>query len=495
MALYACLFIFSNIEMRQPIGANVQWEQISEGIAYREYYLPDPNHVYVTRMERSNLQTSFETSIANGALGNGLESLSGQVERYDGSLAYWDGAWGGTYRVVAAINGGFFDTNTGTLLNGLVQSGWYARRFEDRQTVGGFAWRFDRQALITECVVQPPGKQRVVLLDTNQSIIFDGINVKRGSDQLVLYTPQVGSQTPTAEEDLRGIEILVQIAQPLTPLADSEPIVGTVQSVQNDLGGMSLPFDHIALSATGEKAELMQGKFPPGTSIGVEFEIRHLTQGCRQERSEDLFGVAALIAGGDVFLREGVVAALNDLGAVLRNPRTAVALNDSYVYFIVVDGRDQLRSLGMSMVELGLFAKLRLGASWGVAMDGGGSSTMVVQGQVVNHPNSETVVGAQPEKTPRGVANGLMMVTLLPEKRSSRFNPGEAVSIGLDGDANMRIGPGLNFIPLQIIPAGSVGEVLDHPLNGVHANGHFWWEVAFDDRSGWASEAVLFSTQ
>lgn len=490
-ACILCLFLIPSIDARQTGSEHAGWEPLAEGISYREYFLSGPNHVYVTRLERSNPNVIIETSLANGTLGGGLEPLISQVERYDGSLIYHDGGWGETYQVAAAVNGGFFDPNTGGLSNGMIHSGWYARRFEDRQTVGGFFWRLDHAALIAECIVQPPGKQRVVLLESNRSIVFDGINTAREEDQLIIYTPQIGPATPPAEPGGTGLEVLVEVERPLTALAGSEPVRGTVRALQDHLGGTNLPFDHIVLSATGRAAELMAGNFPPGTRIGVEFEIRHLGQGCREENKADLYGVSAALGGGDVFLRAGAVIPLSDLGAVLRNPRTAVALDDRYVYFIVVDGRDKLRSLGMSMVELGLFAKLRLGAAWALALDGGGSSTMVVRGEVVNHPNSETVVQAKQEKTPRGVANGLMMVALQPEQRSTRYQPGEQLSIGMAGEANLRTGPGTNYPLRSVLAPGSSGVVLDHPLNGIHANGHYWWEAAFDEHEGWVSEAVL----
>ena len=207
--------------------------------------------------------------------------------------------------------------------------------------------------------------------------------------------------------------------------------------------------------------------------------------------SEGLEQTYAGLAGGEIFLRQGEIQPLNDLGAVLRNPRTAVALNEQYVYFIVVDGRDQMRSLGMSMVELAVFAKLYLSATWGVAMDGGGSSTMVVNGEVKNNPNAETVVRARPDKIERVVANGLMMVLAQPIQQSQRFKAGDIVTVSQDGDANLRLGPGTNYMPLAVLPPGSQGVVLAHPLNGVLAKGYSWWKIVFGETAGWISESVL----
>jgi hypothetical protein len=469
-------------------GAGSAWLSLAPGIDYREFFLPEPQHVYVARLDRSNTQVGIETSLAKGSLTGGLETVSEQAALYDQSLNETADALGSRYHVIAAINGGFFDPDTGFLTGGLIHSGWYASRFEDRQTTGGFAWGTERQPFITECIVQPPGKQKVVLLDSGESIAFDGVNLPRGDDQLILYTPQFGSQTPEAKQ---GLEIVVELAQPPALRIGAEMVSGTVSQVRQDRGGAPLYFDQVVLSADGKPARAMQGRFKPGDKIGLDFEIRLLDGDCRKARSETLDGARAALGGGAIFLRQGQIQPLSDLGSVLRNPRTAVAMNDRYVFFIVVDGRDQLRSLGMSMVELGLFAKLQLGAVWGVAMDGGGSSTMVVNGEVKNNPNAETVVRAKPDKLPRAVADGLMMVMLEPAERSGRFQPGERVSISDQGDANLRLGPGLNYASLATLPPGSQGAVLAHPLDGILAKGYYWWKIDFGDRVGWVSESVL----
>jgi hypothetical protein len=464
------------------------WRTLAAGIEYREYYLPGPNRAYVARMQLSNPAVTLETSLANGFLTAGLEPLSDQAERYDQAIGYWGGEYGARSDVVVAINGGFFDPTTGMPADGLVQSGWYVKRFNDRENVGGFAWRFDRQAFVSECFVQRPGRQQVLLQETNESIAFEGINAVPSEDGLVLFTFHWGRSTPASKA---GLEILVELDRPLELMAESNKVEGTVSEIHVDQGETLIPFDAVVLSAHGEAADAMQGKFQPGTRISISQEIRHLEGGCRKERQETMNGVYTALGGGAIFLREGQVQPLSDLGSVLSNPRTAVAMNDRYVFFIVVDGRDQLRSLGMSMVELGLFAQLHLDAQWGVAMDGGGSSTMVVDGQVVNNPNAETIVRARLDKQPRAVADGLMMVVVEPEQSSQKFQAGDAVTIVSGTDANLRLGPGTNYASRAVLPAGSPGVILDHALNGIQAKGHSWWKADFGGQAGWVSETFV----
>ena len=83
----------------------------------------------------------------------------------------------------------------------------------------------------------------------------------------------------------------------------------------------------------------------------------------------------AAVGGSYHFLNNGVVQSFTDPGATARHPRTAVAYDANYVYFVVVDGRSPV-SVGMNMTELGNFCINYLGAMEGINQDGGGSSTM-----------------------------------------------------------------------------------------------------------------------
>lgn len=264
---------------------------------------------------------------------------------------------------------------------------------------------------------------------------------------------------------------------------------------------MLIPFDHVVLSAVGKAYRLLQGKLAVGDALGVSQELHHLMPDCRTPNPLSWEKAYASVAGSYIFLSDGIIPPLGDLGAVLRNPRTAIALNDDFVFFIVVDGRDRLHSQGMSMAELGVFAKTRLGAVSGIALDGGGSSTMVVNGQVVNNPNAEldnpdllatpSPAAATVSKIERVVANGMLMVVVQPEGRSDRFQAGQAVSIIDTGQVNLRLGPGTNYAPLGVASPGRRGVILEHPLNGVLAKGYYWWKIDFDGLVGWVNQDSL----
>ncbi len=89
-----------------------------------------------------------------------------------------------------------------------------------------------------------------------------------------------------------------------------------------------------------------------------------------------------------------------------RHPRTAIGFNadSTRLYFVVVDGR-HLTSTGVTLKEMkGIFDAL--GAVNAVNLDGGGSSCILVNDEVLNHPSDGPV---------RAVGNGCLFVSTAPD--------------------------------------------------------------------------------
>lgn len=91
----------------------------------------------------------------------------------------------------------------------------------------------------------------------------------------------------------------------------------------------------------------------------------------------------ALIENGSISVSEN-----DEVGkAMASNPRTAVGVIDQLHYvFVVSDGRTS-ESEGLSLYELAEFME-KLGVETAYNLDGGGSSTMYYDGQVVNNPTT-----------------------------------------------------------------------------------------------------------
>lgn len=91
----------------------------------------------------------------------------------------------------------------------------------------------------------------------------------------------------------------------------------------------------------------------------------------------------ALVVNGQIAVDES-----DEVGkARADNPRTAIGMIEPGHYLLIVsDGRTKASS-GLTLLELATFIQ-GLGVSTGYNLDGGGSSTMVFMGQVVNNPTT-----------------------------------------------------------------------------------------------------------
>lgn len=92
----------------------------------------------------------------------------------------------------------------------------------------------------------------------------------------------------------------------------------------------------------------------------------------------------ALVIDGEVAVTEE-----DEVGkAMASNPRTAIGIIDELHYvFVVSDGRTE-ESEGLSLLEMAEFMK-GLGVTTAYNLDGGGSSTLYFNGEIINQPTTD----------------------------------------------------------------------------------------------------------
>ncbi len=496
------------------------WEVVAEGIEYQEFHLTDPApvNIFVARMARNNPTVTIDSSIAQGRISGGVETVSSMAERYDDALNYWgpptipvSSTWGSTNDVVVAINGYYYDPYSGVPWRGQVHSGWYAKRFDDLENGSGFIWKMNREVFIGGCVSHPTDKQYASFVG-GIDIEIDGVNISREDDEFILFTPQFDRDTKT---DNSGVEILVEMLAPTyTSTAGNKPY-GIVREIRRNQGSTPIPYDHIVLSAEGSKETQLLNLAVEGDYVGIAQKVKDCTSEPEQEEWDEAY---AGVGGDFHFLENGAIHNFSSGSANVRDPRTAIAYNDQYIFFIVVDGRNSGISNGMTIAELADFAKYTLGATDGIAQDGGGSSTMVVNGEVVNNTHCNNVIcdekiylplvmaghgttnlsldppptqalqlvvwDQETQMLQRLVANGMMMVVVQPEEKSDLpYHLGDPVAT--IGSVDVRLGPGTNFAVLATLnDEGTIMAPLNE-MGGVLAKGSYWWKVDFGNIEGW----------
>ena len=146
----------------------------------------------------------------------------------------------------------------------------------------------------------------------------------------------------------------------------------------------------------------------PGIAPGTVLTLHLAT-------APDLTGVTTAVGGRPILLDSRRVCP-SGRQPLPRHPRTALGWNDDQFILAVVDGRQEDLSAGMTYPELASLMR-RLGCEYALNLDGGGSSTLWLDGHVMNSPsdgrerpvaNSLVVVSIEPNEIPGGFAEPMM---------------------------------------------------------------------------------------
>ena len=195
------------------------------------------------------------------------------------------------------------------------------------------------------------------------------------ASELVQFTPRWGTRTPAAGA---GTEAVVR----------DGAVVATRRG-----GGTPIPADGFVLSGSGDAARFLTAARGP-----VE-----VTTSLRTARGAPLLlsDLAGVVSGGPRLLDRGRIAVrtkaegfdrpgLYGRFVAARNPRTLAGVTGTGALMLVtVDGRRPGYSAGVSLPEAARLMR-DLGAVDALNLDGGGSSTMVFGGRVVNRPSDRT---------------------------------------------------------------------------------------------------------
>ncbi|HXV58746.1 MAG TPA: phosphodiester glycosidase family protein [Gaiellaceae bacterium] len=277
------------------------------------------------------------------------------------------------------VNGDFFDMATGRPSGVHMRDGVLKARPNAHRSA--LAIRFDGTLLV----------DRFRLRGTWQA----GANPNRRLHQLnrtldgggvALYTRDWGGRTQKG----RGAVEVVLRPFPRTVL--NGLLTGTVAKVRRD-GDRRIPRGAAVLQARGDWRQTLLREAVRGSQVTVQLRMPGFPD-----------DAADAVGGGPVLVRDGVPVrqadewfTLDQLNA--RHPRTAVGqLGNGRLVFVVADGRSR-RSRGVTQWQMAQ-TMAGLGARTAMGLDGGGSSTIAVDGKVLNEPS---------DGVPRAVSSGLFV--------------------------------------------------------------------------------------
>ncbi|MGE7439314.1 phosphodiester glycosidase family protein [Kitasatospora sp. NPDC001175] len=192
-------------------------------------------------------------------------------------------------------------------------------------------------------------------------------------DEIVLFTPEYGIPTPGPLEgseadsaDDPGVEVVVDRG-------------GTVRSLGRGRGGTDIPPGGKVLQGIGAGADWLTAHARVGSSLTVTEKVTDLRFGDEIPLSRSLYAVS-----GRLIMRQDGKSTYSGSGGD-RHARTVVGVDgEGKVLLVTVDADDDRP--GMDYNQLGdLLAALD--ATDALNIDGGGSTTLVVDGALVNKPS------------------------------------------------------------------------------------------------------------
>ncbi|MCH8495802.1 MAG: phosphodiester glycosidase family protein [Balneolales bacterium] len=354
----------------QVAADTVMSRTVAPGVVHTSYLAPGPRTLDVLAIDITNPYLNIQTYRTSA-----LTRTTYQAAQIDAPGS----------RVVGSINGDFYSFETHRPTSNQTVKGEFVQGVGVGNNRFHFAIDDNKRPFIEQLQFQghvktgDDGPQHAIL----------GVNRSHSGNSIVAYTRFEGGATPTASNTR---EVTLVLADGQEWKAGAPMQMRVVSSKAN--GGSVIPNSGLVLSGvTGSAADFLT------TNLEVDDEIE-IYLGF----NPDLNNITDVMGGGVKVLDEGQVYSGTNTS---QHPRTFVAINQdsTMVYFVTVDGR-QASSVGMTYVQMANFL-LSLDAWNGVNLDGGGSTTMAVRGQVVNSPSDP---GGE-----RSVANTLHVVSTAPQ--------------------------------------------------------------------------------
>ena len=374
------LLMFVVVETPTSVAASgrdsVSSNTIVPGVTHLSILMPGPFtiNVLIVDLSEKNLRIESYRPV-------GLVPTSQQAKRNDRD----------EHRVVAAINADFFSFKSGWPVNNQIENG---------------AFVFGTQTQRSHLVVDGRGKAHIERISfegwlksgTGKQYTISGINDVHRGDAVVLHTSFSDTATRFSGS---GTTFLLKLLNSVWSVCDTLRMV-VIGNGSVDLS--QIPSDQAALwVGAGSSVPAVGEEMKSGDTVLVYLGI--------QPRLKDvktvLGGVGMILANGKPVSDSVNVKEKTNIGFLTaRHPRTFVGFDrdTTKLFLCTVDGRQQA-SIGMNFREMADFL-LSIGVRNAVNFDGGGSTTMVVQGKIVNSPSDKT--GERP------VANTLQVIRLGP---------------------------------------------------------------------------------
>jgi hypothetical protein len=347
--LMCCTFFLCSCSPEE----NRKTTDIGPGIKYTRIHQNQvPNVIHVVECDRNNPKIEVFSAKA----GNNLRAVAPLSQLVNQESKNSD--------VIAAINGDFFSQegipSGAQAVRGAVvkdaPEAWLALGVTDRRT-----FFIDR--------VHFTG---ILSASSFSHVIIDGFNRVRQTEEVIAYNSFYGTHTNTNEY---GTEVILKVNFAGVYLGDT--LTASVLEMDSSKGDHDITDSTIVISAHGLKANYLK-TLHAGQRVRVLFH------------ADPAHGrILSLIGGFPLLVKDGKNCVSTAEISEFYNKkfsRTAVGTAGPSLFLVCVDGSQPNYSVGMTLFELADFMT-SLGCESALNLDGGGSTTMMIQNRTVNRPS------------------------------------------------------------------------------------------------------------
>ena len=332
--------------------------------------------IYVAEMSRQEPSLHFEVALANSQV-LGKETVRSIAKRRTQR---------GDRNVVVAVNGGFGVLGDmrgygGVLENLHIQDGELITQPTDTDACFG----------VTESgeFLSTSVQMKANIQIGTHTLEIGCINQRRlDGCKVTLYTPRLGESTHTNRR--RGKEVILSgLPLPLTP---NYVHPYQVKTVSNN-GNSTIPKDGAILWINAQEKDPSISQLNPGASGKLTVtlsppewnQVRHAVGGRLRLLKNGKINQMLVDKHLENKKRHAPGKRSQELN-LSHEPRTALGYNADTLFLVVADGRQPKYSTGLTLYELASIL-IELGATEAINLDGGSSSTFVVNDEVVNQPS------------------------------------------------------------------------------------------------------------
>jgi hypothetical protein len=389
-------------------GVEYSWQERGAGLAMIRFTNAEPVIFTAVRVASDSFgkDLTLTTTLASNTV-VGTEPLAQQIRRLPKGL--------GT--PVAAINGDFF------MMNGAAKGdprGLHVFNGELVSVATGSAafWQDAKGKLHGE-----PVSSRLTVTWSNAGVNLSGLNEELGTNSMVIFTPRMGALydlTNSSNErgnfssrgnfSRGGGFNVIPKGGPIRPPGGREWLLEhsgsgpwlplrightyQTKAIASFDGFTNVPDGKIILSLGPDALKRL-----PEIANGASISISVATE-------PNLSGIRHGLGTGPMLVREGKPYEVTARMSEQAHPRAAIGWNDKYLYLAVADGRQKGISAGLRLSEMADFM-IDLGCEEAIDMDGGQSTTLMLNGVVINQPSSGR----------HDVANGIVVLRRLADEQ------------------------------------------------------------------------------